>query len=113
MKDLGPARKIFEMTNFRYRKNKLLTLSKEDYIEQVVKRFGFIDVKTVNTPLGAHFKLYSLIDREAELQEKQMQKVPYSNCVGSTMYSMVSTRPDITYGIGLVSRFMSRPATQH
>ncbi|XP_073271570.1 secreted RxLR effector protein 161-like [Primulina huaijiensis] len=42
-----------------------------------------------------------------------MKSVPYSNAVGSVMYSMMSTRPDIAYGLGLVSRFMSKPSREH
>lgn len=44
---------------------------------------------------------------------KQMKTVPYSNVVGSVMYSMVSTRPDIAYGLGLISIFMSKPSREH
>ena len=29
------------------------------------------------------------------------------------MYAMIATRPDIAYGVGLVSRFMSFPAKGH
>ncbi|XP_073121017.1 secreted RxLR effector protein 161-like [Henckelia pumila] len=42
-----------------------------------------------------------------------MKKVPYSNAVGSIMYLIISTRSDITYGLSLVSRFMSKPSRDH
>ena len=42
-----------------------------------------------------------------------MKKVPYSNAVRSLMYTMIGTRPDITYGVSLVSRFMSNPSKEH
>ena len=42
-----------------------------------------------------------------------MKKVPYSNAVGSLMYAMIASRPDIAYGVGLVSRFMSCPSKEH
>ncbi|XP_073153455.1 secreted RxLR effector protein 161-like [Henckelia pumila] len=42
-----------------------------------------------------------------------MKTVPYSNAVGSMMYSMVLSRPDIAYALGLISRFMSNPSTEH
>lgn len=38
---------------------------------------------------------------------------PYANAVGSIMYAMVSTRPDLAFGVGLVSRFMSNPSKEH
>ncbi|GAB2268189.1 hypothetical protein Dimus_038699 [Dionaea muscipula] len=42
-----------------------------------------------------------------------MEQVPYLNAIGSIMYSMVSTRPDLSYSISLLSRFMSNPGTEH
>ena len=38
---------------------------------------------------------------------------PYSNVVGSLMYVMIGTRPNIAYGVSLVSRFMSSPSKEH
>ncbi|CAA7045319.1 unnamed protein product [Microthlaspi erraticum] len=41
------------------------------------------------------------------------EKYPYSSVVGSIMYAMIGTRPDIAYAIGLVSMFMSKPGMMH
>ncbi|KAK9050872.1 hypothetical protein SSX86_030160 [Deinandra increscens subsp. villosa] len=42
-----------------------------------------------------------------------MAKVPYASAVGSLMYAMVCTRPDIAHAVGVVSRFMSNPGRGH
>ena len=42
-----------------------------------------------------------------------MSKVPYASAIGSLMYALVCTRPDIAHAMGIVSRFMSRPGKQH
>ncbi|RVX07226.1 Retrovirus-related Pol polyprotein from transposon TNT 1-94 [Vitis vinifera] len=42
-----------------------------------------------------------------------MSKVPYASAIGSLMYAMVCTRPDIAHAVGVVSRFMSRFGKQH
>nr|CAD1816982.1 unnamed protein product [Ananas comosus var. bracteatus] len=34
---------------------------------------------------------------------------PYSSAVGSIMYAMVCTRPDISYAVSMVSRYMTNP----
>jgi len=38
-----------------------------------------------------------------------MSRVPYSSVVGSLVYVMVCIRPDLTYVVSIVSRFMSNP----
>ena len=42
-----------------------------------------------------------------------MSRVPYASAVGSLMYAMVCTRPDITHVVGIVSRFLSNPGREH
>lgn len=42
-----------------------------------------------------------------------MQKVPYSNVVGSVMYTMVCTRPDVAHAISTLSRFIANPSPEH
>jgi len=42
-----------------------------------------------------------------------MSRVLYANAVGSLMYAMVYTRPDLAYVVSTVSQFMSNPEKQH
>ncbi|KAH7429742.1 hypothetical protein KP509_09G063700 [Ceratopteris richardii] len=42
-----------------------------------------------------------------------MTKIPYQSAVGSLMYAMVATRPDIAFAVGVVSRYMSNPGKKH
>ena len=42
-----------------------------------------------------------------------MSKVFYSLAVGSLMYSMVCTRPDIEHAVGVVSRYMKNTCKEH
>jgi hypothetical protein len=44
---------------------------------------------------------------------KYMSKVPYSLAVGSLMYAMVCTRPDIAHAVGVVSGYMNNPGKEH
>ena len=80
---------------------------------KVLDLFGLGQATCVNTPVGAHFKLYATRDQDLEVENKLMSAIPYSNAVRSVMYSMVSTRPNIVYGIGLLSRFMAKPSRLH
>ncbi|XP_073051273.1 secreted RxLR effector protein 161-like [Primulina eburnea] len=43
----------------------------------------------------------------------EMSKVPYFSAIGSLMYAMMCTCPDICYAMGLVSRYQSNPRRRH
>ena len=42
-----------------------------------------------------------------------MSHVPYASAVGSLMYAMVCTRPNIAHVVGVLSRFMSTPRKEN
>jgi len=42
-----------------------------------------------------------------------MSKVPYASAVGSLMYAMVCTRPDIAHAVGVVRRYMNNLEKEH
>src|SRR4051812_36212966 len=44
---------------------------------------------------------------------KPVDKLEYSRAIGSLMYAMISTRPDIAYAVGKLSRFTSNPSRHH
>ena len=63
----------------------------------------------VSSPLASHFKLSSRHSPSTDKEKEDMRRVPYASAVGSLMYAMVCTRPDIAYAVGVVSRFLSNP----
>lgn len=113
MKDLGDAKKILGMEITRDRERGTLTVSQEDYAMKFLGNFNMEKCKSVSTPLGAHFRLSSATEKELKEQNDYMKTVPYQSAVGSLMYSMVGTRPDLAYAIGMVCRFMSNPIKIH
>jgi len=38
-----------------------------------------------------------------------MSKYPYVSAIGSLMYAMVCTRPDIAHAVGVISKYMNNP----
>ena len=113
IKDLGAANQILGMSISRNKENGSLTLSQEKYIEKVLKKFSLNDAKIRSSPLGSHFKLSKAQSPKSDEDKKEMAKVPYASAVGSLMYAMVCTRPDIAHAVGVVSRFMSNPGREH
>ncbi|GJW65930.1 retrovirus-related pol polyprotein from transposon TNT 1-94 [Tanacetum coccineum] len=113
MKDLGAAKRILGMEIRRDRKMGKLTLSQTDYISKVLKKFNMSSCKPVPTPLAPHFKLSSHECPKSEEDKEDMSRVPYSSAVGSLMYAMVCTRPDLAHAVSVVSRYMHNPGKIH
>ena len=42
-----------------------------------------------------------------------MSEMSYWSVIGSLMYAMVYTRPNIAHVVGVVSRFLSNPGNGH
>ena len=113
MKDLGPARKILGMQIKRDVKEGKLWLSQPKYGRKVLAKHNMADAKAVSTPLASHFKLSAAFCPTSETEKGLMSKIPYESAVGSLMYLMVCTRPDLALAIGKVSRYMSNPGKVH
>jgi ATP-binding cassette subfamily B (MDR/TAP) protein 1 len=113
MKDLGTAKKILGMKIIRDRKFGLLFLSQHDYINKVLHRFNMPDAKKVTTPIAPHFKLSSTQCPFTDEDIDYMSRVPYSSVIGSLMYVMVCSHPDLVYVMSLVSRYMANHGKEH
>ena len=114
MKDLGEAKKILGMEISKDRKNGKLSLTQSQYLKGILQRFGMNEqTKPVSTPLVPQFKLSAQLSPKNDAEREYMAKVPYANAVGSLMYAMVCTRPDISHAVGAVSRYMHDPGKGH
>ena len=107
MKDLGLAQRILGM-DIR-REQKRLVLDQQHYAAKVLERFNIQDAKVVTIPLAPHFKLSEALCPITAEDKGTISKIPYKSAVGSLMYLMVCTQPDITYVVGKVSKYMSNP----
>ncbi|KAL2650316.1 hypothetical protein R1flu_018444 [Riccia fluitans] len=115
MKDLGPAKHILGMEIHRDVKGGRLWLTQGSYARKVLERFNMLDAKPVGTPLVNHFK-HQLSTKFCPLDATEkglMSKIPYESAVGSLMYLMVCTRPDIAYALGKVSKYNANPRKVH
>ena len=91
----------------------LLFLSQQSNIKKVLHHFNMHDAKSVSTPIASHFKLSALQCASTDEDSEYMSRVPYSSVVGSLMYAMVCSRPDLSYAMSLVSRYMANPSKEH
>ena len=104
MKDLGEADVILGIKIIRSANG--LTLTQSSYIEKVLKRFGHFDDKPAPTPFDPSIKLM-------RNSSDVLDQLTYSHIVGSLMYAMHCTRPDIGYAVGTLSKFTSNPGVEH
>ncbi|GJV06619.1 retrotransposon protein, putative, ty1-copia subclass [Tanacetum coccineum] len=113
MKELGEAKKILGLEIIRDRSCKILRMSQSGYVSKILNNLRIDNRKSVKMPLGEHFKL-SLKDcpvRDCDVE--RMSKVPYANAVGSLIYLMVCTRPDIAYAVNVVGKYLANLGKNH
>ena len=46
-------------------------------------------------------------------ERDRMQKIPYSSAMGSIIYAMLCTRPNVSCALSLTSRYQSDPGEEH
>lgn len=90
MKNLGNVRHFMGLNiNVDYEQG-VLTIDQSHYIEKVLERFEMTDCHPMNTPIEQGLRL-----EKANPEEKASN--PYRELLGSLMYVMLGSRPDICY----------------
>src|ERR1700722_17422965 len=113
MKDLGAANYILGMEIKRDRVKQKLWLNQRKYVDTILQRFNMQDSKPVKVPITVGVMLSAEQCPKTQEEEEDMSRVPYASAVGSLMYEVVFTRPDIAHAVGVLSRFMSKPGKEH
>ena len=90
-----------------------LTINQHHFIDKILHRFGFNECKPVSTPYNSSMKLTADMSPKTPEERATMLQIPYREAVGSLMYLMIGSRPDIAYSVSLVSRFMEDPGLSH
>uniref|UniRef100_A0A2N9HXG0 Integrase catalytic domain-containing protein n=1 Tax=Fagus sylvatica TaxID=28930 RepID=A0A2N9HXG0_FAGSY len=104
MKDLGVADVILGIKITRTSDG--LVLSQTHYIKKVLEKFGRYDDSPVKTPIDVNLHL-------TKNKGNGISQLEYSQIIGSLMYIMNCTRPDIAYSVSKLSRYTSNPGEDH
>jgi hypothetical protein len=111
--DLGPIHWLLGIKITRDRPARTISLSQTSYIDSIISRFGLSDAKSYSTPMVPGV-IHSRNDCPSDPTEvDRMKKTPYREAIGSLMYASVATRPDITYAVSALSRFLDNPGSIH
>jgi hypothetical protein len=78
-----------------------------------LQRFNMQECKPVKVLIPVGVKLSTDQCPKTHEEEEDMSHVPYATAVGSLMYAMVCTRPDIAHAVGFLSKYMSKPGKEH
>ena len=97
----------------RDRTKKLLWLSQEKYVTKVLQRFNMENAKLIGSTLLTKCKLSGRQCLKIKTKKVEMSKVPYASAIGSLMYAMFYTWPDIGYAIGVINQYMSNLGRDH
>jgi hypothetical protein len=108
MKDLGVANFILGMEIKRDHANMKLWLNKRKYVETILQRFNMYGIKPVKVPIPIGVNLFVGQCPKTREEEEDMSHVLYASAVGSLIYEMICTRPDIAHAVGFLSRYMSK-----
>lgn len=87
-------------------------INQEGYIRRILKRFQLENCNPVSTPCDIHQPM-SLDDYPSNDKPKEVTSVPYREAVGSLMYLVVATRPDLAYAVHIVSQYLEHPYQNH
>lgn len=105
MKDLGPVKVMLGIQISRDRPNRKLFISKQEYIEQILSRFGMETSRPVKTPME---KL--IFSSSSNISDLAAADVPYRQAIGSLIYLVTNTRPDIAFTVGQLSKHPENPS---
>ena len=85
-----------------------ICLSQTTFIDKILDRFSMRDCNPVITPLDPNQRLIAASDNDTRADATQYQQI-----IGSLMYLVTGTRPDLAYTITHLSQFNSAPTTLH
>lgn len=104
---LGKANYYVGFEIKRDREKKTISISQGAYIDKIIRKFNMEDSKPISTPADIGTFLTSISDSDCEVS------FPYRSAVGSLIFAATVSRPDISFSVGDVSRFLEHPTQLH
>ncbi|SCZ95181.1 BZ3501_MvSof-1269-A2-R1_Chr1-3g01627 [Microbotryum saponariae] len=104
VKRLGEAEYVLGI-QIRRSSDGSITLSQEQYLKDILARFGMSNAHPVATPMKSDLHL------EIEINPAPFaDRTRYLQAIGSLMYASTGTRPDLAYAVGYLARFSQSPS---
>ncbi|GJW96177.1 hypothetical protein Tco_0177985 [Tanacetum coccineum] len=113
MKNLGEAAYIIGIKIYRDISKQLIGLCQSAYIEKILKIYYMENSKRGSIPMQEKLKLSKSQGASTPAEVKRMQNVRYASAMGSIMYVVRCTRPDVAFAHNITSRFQQNPGELH
>jgi hypothetical protein len=85
-----------------------ISIDQCDYLDKVLDRFQMTDAKSAQTPLPSNW------DPKANTGKATAAEITrYQSIIGSLLYLMIGTRPDIAFAVTHLSQFSTNPSEDH
>ncbi|XP_075504397.1 secreted RxLR effector protein 161-like [Primulina tabacum] len=81
-------------------------LSQSHYVEKILEKYNANDMSLIKTPVDPSL-------HHSKNKGEPISQLEYSKIIGSLMYLMNCTRPDIAYAVNKLSRFTNNPGNDH
>ena len=104
MKELGQLNHFLGLEIDRSEEG--ILLHQQKYSKDLLKKFGMLKCKPSSTPMEQTVKMSASAGKDFE------DATMYRQLVGSLIY-LTLTRPDISYAVGVMSRYMQNPKKSH
>ena len=109
----GRSQYILGIKLMQDRQKRMLGLSQASYIDEILTRYNMQDSKKGFVSFRVGKSLSSNQRPKTNDKIERMREIFYASAVGSLMYAMLCTRPDICFVVGMVSKYQSEPGEEH
>ncbi|GKA85266.1 retrotransposon protein, putative, ty1-copia subclass [Tanacetum coccineum] len=113
MKNLGETAYILGIKIVHDRSKWLIALSQSAYLEKILKKFRMENSKKGYIPMMEKSDYRKSQGAKTPTKVQRMQRVPYAPAIGSIMYAVRCTRPDVAFAQNLCSHFQQNPGEIH
>nr|GEZ07863.1 retrotransposon protein, putative, Ty1-copia subclass [Tanacetum cinerariifolium] len=101
VKNLREAAYILGIKIYRDRSLRLIGLNQSAYIDKILKKFNMQNCKKGFIPMEVKHDLNNKMCASLDEEKAYIKKVPYALAVGSIMYAVRCTRPDVAFAQNL------------
>lgn len=108
-RDLGEVKRIVGVDVTRD-DNGSVAISQQEHIDDMLQRFRMTECKAVSTPMDCGTTNSLKLNPDEEHRGKE---VPYREAIGTLMYLTQASRPDITYAVCKLARYVENLTSEH